>query len=111
MKLNLTKMVGTMTLCGFALLYGMACAADAEAGKAVYGMKCKTCHGANGEGNPAIAKALKADIKSLMDPEVQSMSEADIKKIIMDGKGKMKPVAISGADLDNVAAYVKSMKK
>ena len=111
MKLNLTKMVGMATLCVFASSFGMAWAADAEAGKAIYGMKCKTCHGANGEGNPAIAKALKADIKPLMDPEVQSMSEADIKKIIMEGKGKMKPVAVSGADLDNVAAYVKSMKK
>jgi len=42
---------------------------------------------------------------------VQGLSEADIKKIVTDGKGKMKPVAVSGADLDNVAAYVKSMKK
>jgi mono/diheme cytochrome c family protein len=86
-------------------------AAEAQAGKTVYGMKCRSCHGANGEGNPAIAKALKTEIKPLMDPEVQSMSEADIKKIIMEGKGKMKPVAVSGADLDNVAAYVKSLKK
>jgi hypothetical protein len=29
----------------------------------------------------------------------------------MEGKGKMKPVAVMGADLDNVAAYVKSLKK
>jgi len=111
MKFNLTKMVGMVTLCVLASLSGMAWAADAEAGKAVYGMKCRSCHGANGEGNPAIAKALKTEIKPLMDPEVQSMSEADIKKIIMEGKGKMKPVAVSGADLDNVVAYVKSLKK
>jgi len=111
MKLNPTKTAVFLTLCGFMSFSAPAWAADVEAGKAVYGMKCKTCHGANGEGNPAIAKALKADIKPLMDPEVQGMSEADIKKIIMDGKGKMKPVAVSGADLDNVAAYVKSMKK
>ena len=111
MKFNLTKMVGMVTVCVLASLSGMAWAADAEAGKAIYGMKCRRCHGGNGEGNPAIAKALKTEIKPLMDPEVQSMSEADIKKIIMDGKGKMKPVAVSGADLDNVVAYVKSLKK
>ena|SRR5579859_1440466 len=111
MKFNLTKMVGMVALCVLASSPGMAWAADAEAGKTVYGMKCRSCHGANGEGNPAIAKALKTEIKPLMDPEVQSMSEADIKKIIMEGKGKMKPVAVSGADLDNVAAYVKSLKK
>jgi mono/diheme cytochrome c family protein len=111
MKLNLAKMVSMLTVCAFALLYGPAWAADAAAGKAVYGTKCRTCHGANGEGNPSMAKALKTEIKALTDAEVQSMSEADIKKVITDGKGKMKPVAVTGADLDNVAAFVKSLKK
>jgi mono/diheme cytochrome c family protein len=110
MKVNLRNMVGAAALCGFLSLSGVASAADAAAGKVVYS-KCKTCHGASGEGNPGMAKVLKAEIKPLSDPEVQGMSEGDIKKIITDGKGKMKPVAISGADLDNVAAYVKTMKK
>ena len=110
MKLN-AKTVGTLVLCGFASLYGTAWAADAEAGKAVFAAKCKTCHGAEGQGNPGMAKVLKTEIKPLTDPEVQGMSEADIKKIIAEGKGKMKPVAVNGADLDNVAAYVKTMKK
>ena len=30
----------------------------------------------------------------------------------MDGKGKMKPIpSVTGANLDDVAAYVKSLKK
>lgn len=110
MKLN-TRMFGTLVLCGFASLYGTASAADAAAGKAVFGTKCKTCHGAEGQGNPGMAKVLKTEIKPLTDPEVQGMSEADIKKIVTEGKGKMKPVAVTGADLDNVAAFVKTMKK
>jgi mono/diheme cytochrome c family protein len=111
MKISLRKTVGTVALCGFASLNGMAWAADAAAGKTLYASKCKTCHGANGEGNPGMAKVLKTEIKPLSDPATQSMSDADVKKVITDGKGKMKPVAISGADLDNVAAYVKTMKK
>jgi mono/diheme cytochrome c family protein len=111
MKLSLKKTVGAMVLCGIGSLYGTAFAADADAGKTVYGAKCRICHGADGQGNPSMAKVLKTDIKPLTDPEVQGMSEADIKKIVTDGKGKMKPVAVMGADLDNVAAYVKSMKK
>jgi len=110
MKLN-AKRVGTLVLCGFGSLMGTVWAADAAAGKAIFATKCKTCHGADGQGNPGMAKVLKTEIKPLTDPEVQGLSDADIKKIITDGKGKMKPVAITGADLDNVAAFVKSMKK
>ena len=110
MRLN-AKTVGALVLLGFGSLFGTAWAADAAAGKPIFAAKCKTCHGAEGQGNPGMAKVLKTEIKPLTDPEVQGLSEADIKKIVAEGKGKMKPVAISGADLDNVAAYVKSMKK
>ena len=83
-----------------------AWAADAAAGKAVYSAKCRGCHGATGEGNPSMAKALKAEIKPL------SESTADVKKVITDGQGKMKPMpTVTGADLDNVVSYVQSLKK
>ena len=80
--------------------------ADAVAGKAVYATKCKSCHGADGEGNPAIAKALKVELKPL------SSTTVDVKEVIVSGQGKMKPMpAVAGADLDNVVAYVKTLKK
>ena len=81
-------------------------AADAAAGKAVYAAKCKSCHGADGAGNPAMAKAMKVEMKPL------SATTADVKDVIVKGKGKMKPMpAVTGADLDNVVAYVNSLKK
>src|SRR4051794_4664864 len=88
---------------------GLALAAgDAAAGKAVYDKACKTCHGATGVANPAIAKMMKVDIKDLGSPEIQKMSDADIKTTVSDGKGKMKPVkVVTGKDLDNVVAYVR----
>ena len=89
-----------------------AFAADARAGEAVYDKSCKTCHGADGTPNRAIGKAMKVEMKDLKSPEVQSKSDADLKKIVTEGSGKMKPVkTISGADLDNVIAYVHSLKK
>jgi hypothetical protein len=43
---------------------------------------------------------------------VQAMSDADLKKVITSGMGKMKPVTtVTGADLDNVVAYVRTLKK
>jgi mono/diheme cytochrome c family protein len=83
-----------------------AWAADAAAGKAVYATNCKKCHGADGEANPAIAKAMKVEMKPL------SATTADVKDVITKGQGKMKPMpAVTGADLDKVVAYVKSLKK
>jgi ribosomal protein L19E len=55
---------------------------------------------------------MKVDMKDLKSAEVQAMSDDDIKKVITDGKGKMKPVkTVSGAALDDVVAYVRSLKK
>lgn len=106
-----------MTRCLFAFLAvtafatSTAFAADAAAGKAAYDRACKSCHGADGTPNPAIAKMMKVDMKDLKSPEVQALSDADIKKIIAEGKGKMHAVtSVSGKQADDVAAYVKSLK-
>jgi mono/diheme cytochrome c family protein len=89
-----------------------AIAADAKAGQASYDKSCKSCHGADGTPNPAIAKMMKVDMKDLKSPEVQGMSNEDMKKVITDGKGKMKPVkTVTGAAIDDVVAYVHSLKK
>ncbi len=90
----------------------LAFAADATAGKAVYDKKCKMCHGASGEGNAGMAKALGTTITPLSSDEVQKMSDADLKKIVTQGKGKMKPPAgLSDSDVNDVIAYVRTLKK
>ena len=86
-------------------------AADASAGKTVFGTKCRACHGADGQGNPAIAKAMNVVLKPFSSDEVQKKSDADLKATITAGTGKMKPVAIAGADLDNTVAYIRTLKK
>ena len=81
--------------------------ADATAGKAVYDKSCKTCHGAEGTPPAGMAKAM-----NIKDFKTTDVSEDDIKTAVTAGKGKMKPVAgVTGASLDNVVSYVKSLKK
>ena len=99
----------TMTLAGLLATAGYA--ADAKAGQAVYSKSCKSCHGADGTPNAAVAKMMKVEMKDLKSAEIQAMSEGDIKKVVTEGKGKMKPVkTVSGSAVDDVAAYVHSMK-
>jgi mono/diheme cytochrome c family protein len=87
-------------------------AADAKAGGAVYAKSCKSCHGPDGTPSATMAKMMKVEMKDLKSHEIQEMSDDDIKKVIADGKGKMKPVkTVSGAAADNVAAYIHSLKK
>ncbi|MGP0071917.1 MAG: c-type cytochrome [Bryobacteraceae bacterium] len=85
--------------------------ADAAAGKAAYDKSCKSCHGADGTANPAIAKMMKVDMRNLQTPEVQAASDDDLKKIIIDGKGKMKPMPSLSGSATDIVAYVRSLKK
>ena len=87
-------------------------AADASAGKAAYEKKCQTCHGADGSGNAAVAKAMKVELKALGSAEVQKMSDADLKKAITDGSGKMPAQkGLTPADVDNIVGYLRTFKK
>ena len=87
-------------------------AGDAQAGKAVYDAKCKICHGADGKGNAALAKTLKVEFKDLASKEVQSNSDADLKKQAKEGKGKMEPVkGLADKQVEDVIAFVRSLAK
>src|SRR6266487_1344043 len=90
------------------LLYSLPItAADAAAGKEVYTKKCATCHADNGDGKEAIAKMFQVTMKPLSSKEIQSKSDGDMKKVILEGTGKMKPVKdVDAKAADDIVAYV-----
>lgn len=102
-----------MTFATLAATAGSAFAAgNAQAGKAVFEKSCKTCHGPDGHGNPTIAKMMKVTFRGLDSQEVQSKSDAELKKDIVEGTGKMKPIkGLSDAQIADVIAYVRSLSK
>ena len=78
----------------FVLAFSTAALAD---GAATFSSKCKGCHGPEGAGT-----------KIAPNPIAGTPAE-QVKKVITEGKGKMKPVAIDNAD--EVAASVAGLKK
>jgi len=102
-----TIAIGTISLIAFA---GLAIA-GANEGKELYAAKCAPCHGANGEGKAAIAKMYGVTQRPLASKEVQAQSDADLKKIIISGKGKMKPVSgVTEKQADDVVAFLRTLK-
>jgi|SRR6185503_20764192 mono/diheme cytochrome c family protein len=93
-----------------AILVSASLALAAGDGKAIYDKACKSCHGASGSPNAAIAKMMKVEMKDLSSAEVQALSDDAIKKVITEGQGKMKPVK-AVTDVAAVIAYVRSLKK
>src|SRR5579862_4277374 len=99
MKLNVAMMIGTLLLAG-------AAASGAEDGAALYKKKCAGCHGASGEGKPAMkAPALKGT----------SLSDGQITDRLVKGMAGAKgPHAKGMAGLTEsqakaIAAYVKTL--
>ena len=87
-------------------------AADTAAGKDLYGKKCASCHGVAGEGKDSIAKMFKVEMNHLGSKEVQAKSDADLKKIILEGGGKMKGVKdIDAKNADDLVAYLRTLAK
>lgn len=90
----------------------VAAGGDAAAGKTIFAKKCAVCHGKAGEGKAAMAKMLKVEMRHLGSQEVQAKSDDELSKTITKGTGKMKPVkGLSDADVANVVAYLRTLKK
>jgi cytochrome c6 len=107
-----TIAIATLTLISASLIGsgGLAYAGAAE-GKELYTAKCQTCHGANGEGKAAIGKMYNITMPNLASKETQAKSEADLKKVIMTGQGKMKPVSgVTDKQAGDIVAYVRTLK-
>src|SRR5690242_17939841 len=103
-----TRLLSCAMLLGISMVPAFAGATE---GKAVYDKSCKTCHGAEGQGNPGLAKMMKVEMKALGSKEIQAKSDEDLKNVITKGSGKMKPVAgLSAKQVDDVIAFVRTLK-
>ncbi len=68
-------------------------------GAATFKAKCAVCHGQDANGGVMYKKSIRGE------------EQAEILKMIKDGKGKMKPVPLEPGDATDVAKYLNGLKK
>jgi mono/diheme cytochrome c family protein len=85
--------------------------AAAAPGQEIYQKRCQVCHGADGKGNPKMAETLKVEIQDLTAPAALGKPEAELLKIVADGKGKMPPFqkVLTEQDRQAVLGYIRQL--
>ncbi len=90
-------------------------AGDPTKGKAIYEQRCATCHGPQGKGDGPTGKMLKPPAADFTSTASKKKSEADLRQVIENGKTGTAMVPwktqISEADIDNVLAYLNTLRK
>lgn len=83
---------------------------DVAEGKALYDKNCKKCHGAEGEGVPRMYGLVDAKIVHLGSKQAQAKSDAEIKKAMLDGVGKMEAVEdITPQQAEKILAFERTL--
>ena len=103
---NLTKAV--LAVLAFTLVFSTWSLADSAAD--IYKVKCAMCHGADGKGDTSTGKMMK--IRDLGSADVQSQSDADLAKIITNGKGKMPKYEgkLTADQINDLVKYIRTFK-
>src|SRR5438270_13306978 len=83
----------------------------ADDGAAIFKAKCAMCHGPDGSGQTAVGRSLK--LRNMASTEVQKQSDAELAKIITDGKGKMPAMKgkLTVAEIKALVAHIRTLKK
>jgi mono/diheme cytochrome c family protein len=110
MNVARTLIIGSMVV-AFGSPVSLVMAGDADAGKALYTKNCQGCHGADGKGNAAMAKAFGDKGLNLTTPEAKKMSDEQMAKVIAEGAGKMPASKLSKDEQKQALDYVRSLAK
>ena len=126
----MTRFFTTAIILAAFALPSVSFAGDVAAGNEKFQALCVSCHGAGGKGDGPTGVALKAagqpaprdftvgDFKLDTDKDGTPGTDADIKAVVtkgalvFGGSAMMAPVAgLSDADLDNLVAFIRSLKQ
>ena len=88
-----------------------ATSAFAADGAALFKSKCAMCHGADARGETSVGKSLK--LRDFSSADVQKQTDAELKKIIEDGRGKMPPykTKLTANETNTLMTFIRTLKK
>lgn len=89
-------------------------AADLARGEKIYKMMCLKCHGKEGKGDGPKAKELSKKPRNYTNKaEMEKLTDADLKKAVIEGKEPMPSfrARLKDKDVDDVIAYIKTFAK
>jgi len=91
------------------LSIGLPAAVFAD-GAALYKARCAACHAADGSGNTPAGKNMK--VKPFASADAQKCTDAELTKVISDGKGKMPAYGkkLTAAEIKSLVAVIRTMK-
>jgi cytochrome c6 len=109
-RISLYIAPASIFICLALLAFPSGLRAQSDAAK-IYKTNCALCHSANGSGDSASGKGLKA--KDLRSPEVQGRSDAELAEVIAKGKGKMPAFGqkLSADVTKSLVAYIRELPK
>jgi high-affinity iron transporter len=88
--------------------------ANPEAGKKIYLESCQSCHGPTGKGDSDMAAYLTPPPADLTAKATQSKTDAQLRKIILEGRPGTAMSSYDGAfdeaQLADLLAYIRSLK-
>ena len=126
MKIGIVPKLFGITAASLWLAPAAALAGDAAAGKATFIANCASCHGEGGKGDGPVGAALnppprdftKAEFKFDTNGDGKTGTDEDLTNVIRNGGAAfggsplMAPwPTLSDAEVSNVIAYIRSLKK
>jgi mono/diheme cytochrome c family protein len=98
-----------LVVCGSLTL--LTAETKASSGEDTYKSHCVVCHGADGTGKTTLGQQLKAS--DLHGKDVQSLTDAQLKQVISDGKNNMPAFSgqVTAAEIDDLVKYIRTFGK
>ena len=93
------------------VLSSAALGADAGAGKALFEKSCVGCHGADGKGNPGMAKVIGEKGLNIVGKDTTTKSDDQLLKVIAEGAGKMPASKLTKDEQKQALGYARSLAK